>query len=127
MLLLYMTGRSLLNVNFVTKLFLKRRMNKHIGSIHDAKKSFVCGFCQKYCSQKSTLSLDITSVHDGKKPFECEFCVKSFSKKSSLNTHIGCIHDSKKSIVCGFCQKSFSQKKSRMCLHVTSINKNFGM
>ena len=35
--------------------FHKGNLNTHIGSIHVAKKSFVCGFCQKECSHKSAL------------------------------------------------------------------------
>ena len=70
----------LFECEFCDKMFShKGNLNTHIGSIHDAKKSFV----KNNVLKKSTLILHVTSVHDGKKPFESEFCDKSLSKKSS--------------------------------------------
>ena len=69
-------------------------MKKHIDSVHEGKKPFMCEFCGYGCLLKSSMNRHVASVHDGNKPFRCEFCDYSCAVKSNMNKHIASIHPS---------------------------------
>lgn len=50
----------------------KTDLNTHIGSVHEGKKPFKCGFCNYTCSQEPNLQRNITSVHEKIKSFKSE-------------------------------------------------------
>ena len=69
-------------------------------------KKFICSFCQKEFTNKSSVKSHIR-VHTGEKPFRCETCGKEFSQKGHLTIHAR-IHSGEKPFKCDDCEKSFS-------------------
>ena len=70
-------------------------MNNHKESVHEGKKKFQCGKCNKLFSDKSNMTKHIASIHEGKKPFRCDNCDASFSTKQNMNKHIKVVHEEK--------------------------------
>ena len=64
----------------------------------------------------------VRSVHEGKKPFMCEICSSRFSEKCYLNSHIAHVHEKKLKFTCDICKKGFSQKGA-LVRHNSSVYK----
>ena len=78
----------------------KVTMNNHKELVHEEKKKFQCGKCDKAFSDKSSMTRHITSVHEGKKPFKCNRCDFTSSQKISITRHIASVHEGKKPFKC---------------------------
>ena len=47
-----------------------------------------CEFCDYSCSQKGRIDVHVASVHEGKKSFICEYCDYSHAQKVNMMSHI---------------------------------------
>ena len=63
------------------------------------KTSLICEICQCLFTQKSSLNRHISSVHEAKKPFKCEACDYCCSGKSVLKRHVASVHEEKRTFV----------------------------
>ena len=52
----------------------------------------------------------ISSVHNGERPFLCTLCGTSFKQSSNLKNHIATVHEKKRPFQCNYCEKAYSQK-----------------
>ena len=58
--------------------------NTQRASDQNKKKTYKCGICQYYSSQRGNLTVHIASVHEEKKSFKCEICNYTCSTVASL-------------------------------------------
>ena len=63
----------------------KKKLNKHIASVHEGKEPFKCNICNSSFTQKGQMNGHVALVHEGKKPFKCSICDTSFAEKSMSN------------------------------------------
>ena len=82
-----------INANFANlTVQLKKSLERHILTVHENIRDFLCQFCKKAFLKKDHLKRHIQTVHEKKRDFECDICNKSFTTSSSLKTHITKIH-----------------------------------
>ena len=63
---------------------MKESLISHQTTVHENKKPFKCGICQKSFGANTTLKIHQRTVHENEKPFKCGICQKSFVGKSDL-------------------------------------------
>ena len=87
---------------------------KHIESVHEGKKPYLCLLCNQKFSQKSKLKGHVARIHDGNKPFSCESCGQVFTNKRNMKLHVASSHEGlvKPSFQCPQCPKKFKQNRS---------------
>ena len=97
--------------------------NTLLTEIHEEKKVFSCGICQKTYSDNKGVKRHIETFHEGKKNqknHKCEVCDRGFSSNKDLKRHYECVHEKKK-LKCDFCSKEYSRKEE-MKKHVETIH-----
>ncbi|XP_077283350.1 uncharacterized protein LOC143909303 isoform X2 [Arctopsyche grandis] len=78
--------------------------------LHDVRKRYPCGVCDKAYDRKFQLVHHLR-LHTSDTPFECEVCFLAFSDEQQLSEH-GRVHTSDKPFECRYCLKGFPQKKA---------------
>ena len=78
----------------------KGSLKRHIKSVHEGIKPFMCNICGYKSALKSGLKRHITSVHEGKKQFHCTFCNIELSSKHKLKHHNLKFHEGAKPFQC---------------------------
>ena len=73
-------------------------MNRHVASVYEKKKPFLCEICDYHCSRKDAMKRHLVSVHEEKKPFKCELCNYRCSRKEHLKFHVQVVHEKKETI-----------------------------
>ena len=87
----------------------KQHLNRHIKSVHEKQKDYICANCGKSFSQAPHLKTHIHTVHEGNRDYKCIPCEKSFSQAYNLRKHIDKNHEGQKYYKCDSCGESFSQ------------------
>ena len=99
----------------------KQHLNRHIKSVHEKQKDYICTSCGKSFSQAPHLKTHIHTVHEGNRDYKCIPCEKSFSQAYNLRKHIDKNHEGQKYYKCDSCGESFSQagdlKKHNNTIH----------
>ena len=67
--------------------FAEAHFDKHNSRVHDFKE-FECQQCQTVLKSRNDLKRHMESVHEKKKPFMCTKCQSTFSRKSYGKTHL---------------------------------------
>ena len=103
--------------------FDKYKMKQHILT-HDpnAKKNYICEFCQRSFAQLDYLNCHIRRKHSSVKPYSCSYCPKQFAFLHDLNLH-SANHTGNKKHICQICDTSFTKAwslKQHMALHEVS-------
>ncbi|XP_070495595.1 zinc finger protein 808-like isoform X2 [Chironomus tepperi] len=103
--------------------FDKYKLKQHIQT-HDpnAKKNFICEFCQRSFAQLDYLNCHIRRKHSSVKPYSCSYCPKQFAFLHDLNLH-SANHTGNKKHICQICDTSFTKAwslKQHMSLHEVS-------
>ena len=96
----------------------KKSLEKHIASVHEAKKKN-CSKCKASFLFKKSLEKHIFTAHEEKKN-ECSKCETSFRFKKSLEKHVASAHEEKKN-KCSKCKASFRFKTS-LDKHMASVH-----
>ena len=68
---------------------MKESLISHQTTVHENKKPFKCGICQKSFGANTT--------------FKCDICQKSFGVKGDLNRHQRTVHENEKLFNCDIC------------------------
>ena len=72
----------------------KGKLDDHIRSVHDKKKSFKCTTCEKHFAKKDNLKTHVKRIHEGKKTmFSCTIGETSFERKNRLKNHVAKVHE----------------------------------
>ena len=50
------------------------QLKRHVESVHEEKKPFMCNICSAIYARNETLKSHKTSVHERKNPFQCNAC-----------------------------------------------------
>ena len=90
----------------------KKKMNRHILSVHGSNKDLLCEHCDTCFSNKFDLTDHRREVHD--KIIKCAQCQKTFNFKESLDQHIAREHELKLGESCPYCKKHFFRLKAHM-------------
>ena len=72
---------------------MKESLISHQTTVHENKKPFKCGICQKSFGSKSQLNKHQRTV------YEIWICKKSFGTKGSRKRHQRNVHESEKAII----------------------------
>ncbi|XP_065155357.1 zinc finger protein 454-like [Atheta coriaria] len=77
-------------------------LKRHIQSVHDQYKPFVCNICGHKCARKSMLDLHLRQ-HTGEKPYKCELCDFKTGDHNSFRRH-GLRHSGLSNYSCQYCK-----------------------
>ena len=76
--------------------FAAEELRKHIQTVHEKLKEFICQTCGTPFSAQACLKRHIRNIHEGNKDHQCDFCGKAFGHASNLNRHVQVVHQGKK-------------------------------
>ncbi|XP_061475259.1 zinc finger protein 397-like [Rhineura floridana] len=92
--------------------FPEKEKNNHLQGelftheiVQIGRKQYTCSFCEKSCSQRSTLTVH-ERTHTGERPYECPACGKGFSHCSNLIAH-RTVHTGGRPYKCSDCGDTF--------------------
>uniref|UniRef100_A0ABD2X6S1 C2H2-type domain-containing protein n=1 Tax=Trichogramma kaykai TaxID=54128 RepID=A0ABD2X6S1_9HYME len=85
----------------------KKGLFLHITTVHEGRKDFVCGNCEKKFGRKHHLFMHQKIIHDRCKDFACDKCEKKFGHKWILLFHQRTVHEGQKDYECEDCKKKF--------------------
>ena len=96
---------STCEVSFLDEISLQKHVQEHASNV-----GFICKYCGKEFSRKSSTNVHENVIHLKIKPFVCKHdgCGKTFGGKTFLNRHV-LTHSKVKSFTCDICQESFAR------------------
>lgn len=86
-------------------------------------KPFQCSSCDLGFKERGNLNKHIGSVHDKKRTKLCHLCGKTFAFRDGLTRHISNVHKNERKHACGLCHRQFKQR-SHLKKHMNTIHKN---
>jgi hypothetical protein len=113
---------------------LQGNLNKHVATVHEGKRPFVCEKCGYRFAERSKLKKHIKSFHENLtapvpdsvhkkiRPFKCTQCNASFGKKAHLNNHVKTVHEGQREFACSLCSASFG-KRHKLLIHVKEVHR----
>ncbi|XP_037037582.1 gastrula zinc finger protein XlCGF52.1-like [Bradysia coprophila] len=87
----------------------KSTLKQHL-LIHSGVRKFECNECGRKFTDSSTLYKH-KQTHSNDRPFACHLCHQRCSRKSTLERHLK-THSSEKSFTCNICDKKFSRNST---------------
>lgn len=86
----------------------RRNLQIHIERVHEKRKCYKCGFCDKEFYLK-TIYTNHLRVHTGEKPYKCKYCSNRFKESGQLVYHEKVVHKKIKKYHCDYCCKRFGR------------------
>lgn len=109
------------------KFSFKGSLGRHIRSVHEKIKNFICDeqTCDKSFSNSYDLKQHVISSHEkgDRSDRTCKICFKVFKKVKYMQLHEASIHNTEPQFFCPICNRGFSFQRS-MDRHIKAIHED---